>query len=86
MTRAPREFQRFAQRSRDVVLASAVVGIVTGFAVAGAERLTVELLDWVRGWPDWLVVVGPGIGLVFAALTLRFVAFRAFPGLADSWL
>ena len=86
MARAPRELQRFAQRSRDVVLASAVVGIVTGFAVAGAERLTVEPLDWVRGWPDWLVVVGPGIGLVFAALTLRFVALRASPGLADSWL
>jgi len=86
MARAPRELQRFAQRSRDVVLASAVVGIVTGFAVAGAERLTVWILEWVRGWPDWLVVVGPGIGLVTAALTLRFLALRASPGLADTWL
>ena len=86
MARPPRELQRFAQRSRDVVLASAVVGIVTGFAVAGAERLTVWILEWVRGWPDWLVVVGPGIGLVAAALTLRFLALRASPGLADTWL
>jgi len=77
----PDRLRDFAQRSRDVVLASALVGVVTGLAVAGADRLTTDLLDWVRDWPAWLVLVGPGIGLVGAALTLRYLAFRLSPGL-----
>ena len=82
----PDRLRDFAQRSRDVVVASAVVGVVTGLVVAGADRVTTDLLDWVRDWPDWLVVVGPGVGLVLAALTLRYLAFRLSPGLADGWL
>lgn len=86
MTLRPDRLRGFAQRSRDVVVAAAVVGVATGLLVAGCERLTADLLDWVRDWPDWLVVVGPGVGLVLTASTLRYLAFRASPGLADSWL
>src|SRR6478752_8354895 len=75
----PDRLRDFAQRSR-------VVGVVTGLVVAGADRVTTDLLDWVRDWPDWLVIVGPGVGLVLAALTLRYLAFRLSPGLADGWL
>jgi len=82
----PDRLRDFAQRSRDVVVASALVGVVTGLAVAGCEILTTDLLDWVRDWPDWLVVVAPGVGLLAAALTLRYLAFRQSPGLADAWL
>jgi CIC family chloride channel protein len=86
MSLRPDRLRGFAQRSRDVVIASALVGIVTGLVVAGCEILTTELLDWVRDWPDWLVVIAPGVGLVAAALTLRYLAFRHPPGLADAWL
>src|SRR6476660_9642190 len=86
MSLRPDRLRGFAQRSRDVVVAAAVVGVATGLLIAGCERLTADLLDWVRDWPDWLVVVGPGVGLLLTALTLRYLAFRASPGLADSWL
>jgi CIC family chloride channel protein len=86
MNLRPDRLRGFAQRSRDVVIAAALVGIVTGLLVAGCEILTTHLLAWVRDWPDWLVVIAPVAGLVAAALTLRYLAFRASPGLADSWL
>ncbi|MGZ4675070.1 MAG: chloride channel protein [Acidimicrobiia bacterium] len=86
MSLRPERLRGFAQRSRDVVVASALVGVVTGVVVAGAERGTTDVLDWVRDWPDWLVLVAPGVGLLLAALTLRYLAFRHTPGLADSWL
>jgi CIC family chloride channel protein len=82
----PDRLRGFAERSRDVVIASALVGVVTGLLVAGAEVLTTELLDRVRDLPLWLEFVGPGVGLVLAALTLRYLAFRLAPGLADGWL
>ena len=84
--RAPSGLRGFAERSRDVMLASALVGVVTGLLLAGLERLTVDLLDAVRDLPDWLVVVVPGVGLVLAALTLRYLGRRTSPGLADVWL
>jgi CIC family chloride channel protein len=84
--RPPTGLRGFAQRSRDVMLAAAVVGAVTGLALAGIERLTVDLLDRVRELPDWFVVVVPGVGLILAALTLRFLAGGNPPGLADTWL
>lgn len=82
----PDRLKGFAQRSRDVVLASAIVGVITGLVVAGCEVLTVNLLDWVVGLPLWLGVGAPAVGLTLAALTLRFLAFGASPGLADTWL
>ena len=84
--RAPSGLRGFAERSRDVMLASAIVGMVTGLSLAGIERLTVNLLDAVRDLPDWLVLVVPGVGLVLTALVLRFLARRTSPGLADVWL
>lgn len=86
MSLRPTRLRDFAQRSRDVVVAAAVVGVLTGLGVALADRLTTDLLDWLRDWPDWLVVVGPGVGLILTALALRYLAFRLSPGLADNWL
>jgi CIC family chloride channel protein len=82
----PERFRGFAQRSRDVILASALVGIVTGVIVAGADWLTVHLLDRISTLPLWILVTMPAIGLALTALTLRYLAFGASPGLADTWL
>src|SRR3954469_13850542 len=62
----PDRLRDFAQHSRDVVVAAAVVGVVTGLAVALADRLTTDLLSWVRDWTDWLVVVGPVVKVVIS--------------------
>ena len=82
----PDRLRGFAQRSRDVVLAAALVGVVTGLLVAGAEWLTIHLLDRVLELPLWLMVAAPGVGLVGSALCLRYLARRAPAGLADTWL
>jgi len=81
----PDRLRDFAQRSRDVVVASAVVGVVTGLVVAGADRVTTDLLDWVRHWPDWLGVVGPGVGLVLTSLVV-FTAVYAVLAVIWFWL
>lgn len=86
MIPTPARLRGFAQRSWEVVGASALVGIVTGLLVAGAEELTVGLLDWVQDRPIGLFVVAPAVGLVSAALVLRYLAFRTPPGIADTWL
>ena len=86
MNLRPQRFRGFAQRSREVILAAALVGFVTGLVVAGCEWLTVHLLDQIRELPDWLVVAAPAVGLVLAALALRYAANRAEPGLSDTWL
>jgi CIC family chloride channel protein len=81
-----RGVRAFAQRSRPVIVASAVVGVVTGLIVAGADKVTVELLDAVLGLPAWAVLLAPGVGLLLAALCLRYAAFGANSSLADTWL
>jgi hypothetical protein len=67
----PSRFRGFAQRSRDVIVAAALVGIVTGMLVAGFEWLTAHLLDRVTELPLWLLVFMPAVGLALAALALR---------------
>lgn len=72
-------------RSREVVLLAAVVGAVTGLAVALFEWITVErLLEWVLEAPveirPWL----PLVGLVVAALLLH--RGRVGPATADEYI
>jgi len=86
VTLRPDRLRGFAQRSRDVVLASALVGIITGLVVAACDRMTVGLLDHVKELPLWVFVACPGVGLVLAAVCLRYLARRAPAGLADTWL
>lgn len=81
-----RGVRAYAQRSRKVILASAVVGVVTGLLVAAADELTVNLLDGVAALPSWAILLAPGVGLVLAAASLRWLAFRAPTSLADTWL
>ncbi len=86
MTPATNRLGGFAQRSRDVIAASAFVGIITGLIVAGCEVATNHLLDWTQSLPLWLVAGAPLVGLTLAALALRYLAFGSSPSLADVWL
>lgn len=81
-----RDTRVYAQRSRQVILASAVVGVVTGLLVAAADKLTVNIGDGVASLPDWAILLAPGVGLVLAAACLRWLAYRAPTSLADTWL
>jgi CIC family chloride channel protein len=75
-------------RSREQVLAAAAVGFVTGLAVAGFERLTVNVVfeRGVAHLPLWLLAVAPGVGLACAALVLRGPGRGVSPSTADEYI
>ncbi len=79
--------RRVHHRWQRVVVLAGATGVLTGLAVVGFERLTLEVvLDWVRTLPTAVVVFVPGVGLVVAWLVLRYVGRRASPDIADAYL
>jgi CIC family chloride channel protein len=82
------EFHALLLRSRHVVIGAALVGAVTGFAVAGFERVTVNLVfdDAVTKLPVGLVAFAPAVGLAIAALWLRGPGHGMNPATADDYL
>jgi CIC family chloride channel protein len=82
------DLRSIVDRSRHVVLASAVVGAITGVAVAGFERLTVDVVfeRGVANLPLWLMAFAPGSGLIVAALLLRYPGRQVSPSTADEYL
>lgn len=68
------ELKRLAVRSRQVVLAAAATGAVTGLLVAGFDTVVVDVLfDHVRELPLWLVAVLPTVGLLIGAFVRRWI-------------
>lgn len=76
-----------AGRQPRILLAALVTGVLTGLVVAAFERLTTEIvLDAVLGLPTWQQSIAPGIGLVLAALLLRYLAGMASPSTSDEFI
>ncbi len=81
------ELRSLAQRSAQVVIVSAVVGGVTGFAVALFERVVVDgLLVRIEQWPLWVVALAPTAGLVVAMVVLRTVGGGVSSATSDEYL
>ena len=60
-------WRAFANRSRQVVVWSAITGAVTGLFVAGFERLVVtDAFGRILGLSPWIIAVLPGLGLLVA--------------------
>ncbi|HEX4492044.1 MAG TPA: chloride channel protein [Acidimicrobiia bacterium] len=80
--------RRLVARSREQVVVAALVGVVTGLAVAGFERLTVNVVfdRGVAHFPLWLLAVTPGLGLAVATLWLRRVGHGVTPATADEYI
>ncbi len=71
---------------RTVVLAG-LTGVLTGLGVALFDWLTANvLLDSVRRSPRWAQTLAPGLGLLLAALLLRFAARGASPSTSDEYI
>ena len=70
-----------------VAFLAALVGAVTGALVAVVEYVAlVALLDNLRSLPTLVVAAAPGMGLVLAALCLRFLARGAAAVTADAYI
>ena len=75
------------RRTRQVVLFAALTGAVTGLGVAGFESATRRgLFDHLQRAPLAVQVLAPLVGLLVAALALRYVAGRATPATADEYI
>jgi CIC family chloride channel protein len=81
-------FRALLVRTRHFVIGAALVGAVTGFAVAGFERVTVDMVyeDVVSKLPIGLLAFAPGVGLAIAALWLRGPSRGLSPATADEYL
>ncbi|MFN8036909.1 MAG: chloride channel protein [Acidimicrobiia bacterium] len=76
-----------AERSRQVVLLAAVVGLLTGVVVAGFERIVVNgFFDRLLRMPLWCIAIAPPVGLVLTAGALRWIGGGASPSTADEYL
>ncbi|MEL7209483.1 MAG: chloride channel protein, partial [Actinomycetota bacterium] len=76
-----------AGRLPRILLAAAVTGVLTGLVVAAFEQVTTEIiLDLLLHWPTWQQALAPTVGLVLAALILRYGARRASPATADEFV
>lgn len=68
------ELARLGMRSRQVVLAAALIGVVTGLLVAGFEWVVVQVLfDHVRELPLAAVALMPTVGLLAGAAARRWI-------------
>lgn len=88
VSRRRNELRALFVRTRQFVFAAAVVGAITGFAVAGFERLTVDVV-FARGvakLPLWLLAFAPGIGLAIATFWLRGPGRGLSASTADEYL
>lgn len=82
-----RELATLARRSREVVVIAAGVGVVTGAIVAAVDQLVVEIaVHHLLTLATWWQVVLPGVGLVAAALILRWLGAGASPSTSDEYL
>lgn len=81
------EIRELATRSHQVVILAAVVGILTGLAVALFDRIVVDLaLDHVLRLRLWQIAVLPGLGLIVAHLSRRLIAPGTGTATADEYL
>jgi CIC family chloride channel protein len=82
------ELIAFFARARQYVVAAALVGAVTGFAVVGFERLTVDVVfdRLTAKLPIGVLAFAPAVGLAVAALWLRGPGRGISPATADEYL
>lgn len=81
------ELEEIAERSRNVVLLSAIVGSITGVLVAGFEWVVVEVMvERLVEMPLWFGAIAPTFGLVGAWVALRWIGGGIGPGTSDEYI
>ncbi len=81
------ELKALATRSHQVVTFAAVVGVITGLVVAGFDRLVVDVsLTRVLRLSPWVIAFVPGIGLLVAWASRRFIGGGVSASTTDEYL
>jgi CIC family chloride channel protein len=77
----------FGRRSQQVLVLSVITGALTGAAVALFDWIVADItFDWVLRQSDWFKAVAPAIGLLLAALALRYLAVGVTPSTSDEYI
>lgn len=81
------EARAIGRRTNQTLLFAAVTGVLVGLAVLAIERATVEgLLQTIADQPLWLQAAAPAVGLLVAALCLRWMAGSKSVATADEYI
>jgi CIC family chloride channel protein len=76
----------FSERSGQVLLLAALTGLITGLGVALFESIVIELIfDELRDLPIGVLALMPAVGLIIAALSLRYLG-PTTPPTTDAYL
>ena len=82
-----RRIVRLGRRPQQVLVLAALTGALTGGAVALFDWLVSDVIfARVLTQSDWFKAVAPAIGLVLAALALRYLAGGATPATSDEYI
>lgn len=81
------EARDIGRRTYQTMLFAAGTGVLVGLAVLAIHRITIEgLLESITDRPLWLQALAPAVGLVVAALCLRWVAGGASGSTSDEYI
>ncbi len=79
--------RRVVEKSTQVVVVAGLVGALTGFGVAGFERIVVNgLIDNIDDLPLWMVALAPMVGLLLARAALALIGRGMSPATSDEYL
>lgn len=80
------ELRQLVSRSREVVVVAALTGVVTGLAVRGFELVVERSYHEVVHAPTWATAIAPALGLVLAAILLKYGGGGASSATSDEYL
>jgi chloride channel protein, CIC family len=87
MSDARDRVRKVVEKSAQVVIIAGLVGAVTGFGVAGFERIVVNgLLLQIEKLPLWVVGLAPTVGLLLALAALTFIGRGMSSATSDEYL
>ena len=81
------EARAIARRTHQTFLFAALTGVLVGLVVLGINRVTLDgLLDTLAEQPLWVQALAPAVGLVIAALCVRWITASTNTTTADEYV